>query len=118
MALPNGSASVATPREQQVGFRLDSHRRDGTHVTAQGDYFENRSETAAGPDATNRGVNLLGRWTRDFGDGRQLQAQAYYDRFERRIPRQMGEERDTFDFDAQYRLPFTWRARSCRTKWP
>lgn len=107
MALPNGAASVGTPGEQQTGFRLDSQRPARVHLTLQGDYFENRNETTAGPDSRNRSGNLLGRWTRDLGLGRQLQIQAYYDRFERRIPLQMGEIRDTGDLDVQYQTQFT-----------
>jgi iron complex outermembrane recepter protein len=105
MALPNGQDATATPFESQAGFRVDARPR-GNHVTVQGDYFQNESEAANREEAANRSINLLNRWTRSLGGDSELQLQAYFDRFERTVPHQMGERRNTFDLDAQYRARF------------
>jgi iron complex outermembrane receptor protein len=103
MALPGGQDTVASPSETQTGFRLDSRPREAGHVTIQGDYFQNEAEIGNGEDSFNRNVNLLSRWTKQVGPDTEFQLRAYFDRFERSVPRQMGDRRNTFDVDAQYR---------------
>jgi iron complex outermembrane recepter protein len=111
MALPNGGDASSSPIETQTGFRIDSRGRADSHLTVQGDYFQNESETSFGEEASNRDINLLTRWTRSWGGGSELQLQAYFDRFERSVPRQMGDRRNTFDLDAQQRAAVGTRHR-------
>jgi iron complex outermembrane receptor protein len=106
LARPSGRDGPAAPAERQTGFRIDSRPARDRHLTLQGDYFQNESDTATGERAWNRSTNLLGRWTREFSAESELRVQGYFDRFERRVPAQMGERRNTFDLDAQYRSRF------------
>ena len=110
MALPGGSDGPSSPFETQAGFRVDSRPRAENHVTLQGDYFQNESEIFGGEKSSNRNINLLARLTRRWGAG-EFQLQGYYDRFERSVPRQMGDRRNTFDLDAQYRTAVGHRHR-------
>ena len=103
LILPGGQPATASPFETQAGFRLDTRRAGGNHLTFQGDYFQNEAEVAPDEDAANRSINLLGRWRRMLPAGGEWQVQGYFDRFERTVPRQMGDRRNTFDLDAQYR---------------
>lgn len=103
MALPGGADSPATPSEQQAGFRIDSQARNQARLTLQGDYFYNETEVGPNQQGSNRDINLLGRWTRQFGADTEFQVQGYVDRFERSVPGQMRDERNTFDVDSQYR---------------
>jgi iron complex outermembrane recepter protein len=103
LTLANGNDANTSPTEWQGGFRLDSQPVEQDHVTLQGDYLYNQSNAILGQDAFNRSGNVLARWTRRFNTGSDFQLQAYYDRFERNVPGQFGEDRDTFDLDAQYR---------------
>jgi iron complex outermembrane receptor protein len=67
-------------RGWQVGFRGDiTSERD--HLTVQGDLFRNKAELAEGDG--NRGLNLLGRWSRTLSPNASVELQAYYDRFRR-----------------------------------
>lgn len=101
MAFPDGSGAGDRSKEGQGGFRLDSNHGETDHFTLQGDYFSN---TFGQEDATNHSGNVLGRWTRQVGEEANLQMQAYYDRFERNVPHQFGENRNTYDADAQYQV--------------
>ena len=49
------------------------------------------------------GGNIMGRWKRTFGDGNDIQLQAYYDRTNRQEAN-FGEIRNTFDVDFLQRL--------------
>ncbi len=104
MPLPNGSDGPSSPFESQAGFRVDSRSRADRHLTVQGDYFQNKSESSGAEDASNRNINLLTRWTREWGARSELKLQAYFDRFERSVPGQVGDRRNTFDLDAQHRI--------------
>lgn len=54
-------------------------------------------------DAYFSGGDVLGRWTRTFGDGGELRIQGYYDRSEaNRLD--LDEERNTADMEVQYRM--------------
>ena len=101
MAFSDGSDGGAASQEGQGGFRVDSFLEAHDRLTVQGDYFYNESNQPAGTDATNRSANILARWTHEFDVGSELQLQTYYDRFERDIPGQFGEDRDTYDADLQ-----------------
>jgi iron complex outermembrane receptor protein len=64
----------------QLGFRGDlTTERD--QFTIQGDLFRNKAELVEGDG--NRGLNLLGRFSRTLSPSASLELQAYYDRFRR-----------------------------------
>jgi iron complex outermembrane receptor protein len=97
-------------RGAQSGFRTDwGNGRDS--FTVQGDIYsqedgERVSVTNYTPPSTTNvdgnadasGANLVTRWTRTFGEGNDLQIQAYYDRTNRYEPN-FGETRNTIDVD-------------------
>ncbi|HET6144577.1 MAG TPA: TonB-dependent receptor [Candidatus Acidoferrales bacterium] len=98
-------------RAAQGGFRMDWKKSDRDSFTFQGDlYDEGAGETVSLTNYTApykqvvtgtellSGGNLLGRWTRTFGEGNDIQVQAYYDRTNRREPN-FGDLRNTFDVD-------------------
>jgi iron complex outermembrane receptor protein len=103
MALPDGSDANDASQDGLGGFRLDSKLAGENELTVQGDYFYREFDELAGSAITNRSGNLLARWTHQFAAQSELQFQTYYDRFERDVPGQFGEDRDTYDADAQYR---------------
>jgi iron complex outermembrane receptor protein len=101
--------------KMQAGFRADWDH-GGQQITLQGDaYRARRGQPKPGmisvgvPFALGNieisGGNLLGRWTRIYADGSQLQLQAYYDRTERVIPPTLSETLDIGDIQLQYALP-------------
>lgn len=82
----------------RADWNLGEHR-----LTLQGDVFDNQvtiNEDLLGTEAHVRGGNLLGRWSRPLAGG-DLQAQAYYDRFEREEPGAL-EASDTWDLSIQH----------------
>lgn len=84
----------------QIGFRTDADYGP-THITAQGDLFDNKTFGAAGDG--NRGNNFVARLSSDLGGGSSVQFQGYYDYFERRV--QLTIDRlQTFDVEGQYNL--------------
>ncbi len=98
-------------RGGQAGFRLDWAKNEQDNFTMQGDIYdqadgESVQATSYTPpysqilDSAARlsGGNILGRWTRTQGEGKDIQIQAYYDRANRREPN-LGDIRDTFDVD-------------------
>ena len=106
-------------RDLQGGFRMDYARNDRDTYTLQGDlYDEGTGETVTAVTYTPpysqilqgagrlSGGNLLARWHRLQGDGKDIQVQAYYDRTSRREPN-FADLRNTFDVDFldRFRLP-------------
>ena len=110
----------------QGGFRLDWQANQRDSFTVQGDIYDER----AGESVTLvnyappykqivdgfsylSGGNILGRWTRTFREGDDIQLQAYYDRTNRHEPN-FGDIRNTFDIDflqrfhAGSRHHFSW----------
>jgi iron complex outermembrane receptor protein len=87
----------------KAGFRFDGGEGADT-LTVQGDIYRSGADPRAGAveiEYRLRGGNLLGRWSRDFADGSQLQLQAYYDRNDRYAL--AGDETlDTVDSQVQY----------------
>ena len=95
----------------QAGFRTDWVRNQRDSFTLQGDLYEQRagetvtavsytapySQTATG-NALLSGGNILGRWTRVFREGDDLQLQVYYDAANRHEPN-FADIRKTVDFD-------------------
>lgn len=98
-------------RAAQGGFRMDWKKSERDSFTFQGDlYDEGAGETVtltnytppyrqivAGTELLSGG-NLLGRWTRSFSEGNDIQVQVYYDRTNRREPN-FGDLRNTVDLD-------------------
>jgi len=98
-------------RAAEAGFRLDWTRSARDTFTLQGDgYDEGAGETVTLTNYTPpfsqivtgterlSGGNILGRWTRVFHEGDDLQLQVYYDRTNRYEPN-FGDVRNTFDAD-------------------
>ena len=84
----------------QAGFRAD--RGDAAQqLTLQGDAYENTIDQAPSPRKVS-GLNLLGRWSRDLGDGSRAQLQGYFDRTERDQPGAIREALNTFDLEFQH----------------
>jgi iron complex outermembrane recepter protein len=104
-------------RSQQGGFRVDWNADTRDTFTVQGDIYRERagetvtavnyappySQTVEG-DMRLSGGNILARWTRTLGDGKDIQIQAYYDATNRREPN-FGDIRKTFDVDYVERAP-------------
>ena len=108
-------------RAVQGGFRADWKRSDRDSFTFQGDaYDEGAGQTLTATSYTPpysqiitkttplSGGNILGRWTRVFGEGKDFQLQAYYDRTNRRQAN-FTDLRNTFDFDFLDRFRLPWR---------
>jgi iron complex outermembrane receptor protein len=106
-------------RGAQGGFRMDWAKSPRDMFTLQGDAYgvgsgESVQATSYTPpfsqivDGTAylSGGNILGRWNRTLGEGKDVQAQFYYDRTNRHEPN-FGDLRDTFDVDVlgRFRLP-------------
>jgi iron complex outermembrane receptor protein len=106
-------------RNAQGGFRMDFSGSDHDTFTLQGDlYDEGAGETVTATTyappyqqtltgtALLSGGNILGRWQRSLGEGKDFQLQAYYDRTSRREPNFI-DLRNTFDIDFldRFRLP-------------
>jgi len=100
----------------QAGFRADSRLSARDTLTLQGDLYKGHigqqiSIAYYSPPAQRNvdgtqyvsGGNLLGRWRHELSDTSDFQIQAYYDRTYRLGP-QLGETRNTFDFDAIHRF--------------
>jgi iron complex outermembrane receptor protein len=81
----------------QGGFRSDWTMGSDSY-TLQGDAYTSTGNQVPRPSEFE-GVNLLGRWRRDFGDGENLRVQAYYDWSKR--PQQ---DLTTFDLDVAYTM--------------
>jgi iron complex outermembrane recepter protein len=95
----------------QGGFRLDWVKNERDSFTVQGDIYDERAgesvnlvnyaapfQQVADGFSYLSGGNILGRWTRSFREGDDIQLQAYYDRTNRHEPN-FGDIRDTFDVD-------------------
>ena len=113
-------------RSGQGGFRMDWIKNPRDSFTLQGDIYDERagdnvqlinyaapfSQTVDGT-AVLSGGNILGRWTRTFSEGQDIQVQVYYDRTNRYEPN-VGDLRNTFDVDflqrfhAGSRNNFSW----------
>lgn len=106
-------------RAVQSGFRMDFASDARNNFTVQGDGYEEGagetvSATSYAPPYSQilRGTELLsgwdvlGRWQRTDGPGRDMQVQAYFDRTDRREPN-FADYRNTFDIDFldRFRLP-------------
>ncbi|MEK6236832.1 MAG: TonB-dependent receptor, partial [Planctomycetales bacterium] len=113
-------------RMARGGFRTDWRASSCDQVTAQGEYYDGFSGIHSnaflfpGPpipmdESQNlAGGHVLSRWTHTIDSEREWSAQAYFDRHERHsiMPNVfLGNDRNTIDFDFQYRFPL-----GCRQK--
>jgi len=108
-----------TWRDIQSGFRMDYQKSASDTYTLQGDIYDEGageedtavyytppySRTLEGA-ARLSGGNIVGRWHRVQGPGKDIQIQAYYDRTNRRAPN-FVDIRNSFDVDFldRFRLP-------------
>ena len=109
-SLSNGRPAGDDWYVTQGGFRLDWEPSDVSDFTLQGDFY-GATENRLAPAIDIDGQNLLGRWTRRFEGGEELQIQAYFDRTWRDIPNTFAERLQTYDLDLQYRIPLGERHR-------
>lgn len=106
-------------RAVQAGFRTDWAKSTRDTFTFQGDLYAEGAGTAVNisnyvpPYSQNvyatellSGGNVLGRWQRVFGEGEDLQVQAFYDSTNRHQPN-FVDLRNTYDVDVldRFRLP-------------
>lgn len=99
--LTSGAPIRDASERSQAGFRADSSA-GGYSLTVQGDVYETDIDQA--PSARRAaGMNLLARYVRQTAKGR-LQAQAYWDRAERRQPGAIDDRLDTVDIEVQQQL--------------
>jgi iron complex outermembrane receptor protein len=85
------------------GFRVDWTPDDADLVTLNGEIFDTRLNQP-GSHEDSSGRNLTARWTRQFSDDSQLQAQVFYDHISRddRAGGGVLFGTDTFDGEMQY----------------
>jgi iron complex outermembrane receptor protein len=108
--VPGGGSAEDNWHRLGGGFRFDWTPNPADNVTLQGDIFGGR-ENEPGPAFENiSGHDLVVRWNRDFGPGKQLQVQAFYDRMKRASHPDAGSFHvDTYDIDVQDSLPLGGR---------
>ena len=94
----------------QVGFRADWDR-GADRFTLQADVYEGESEDRgtllgfAFGSIEVAGHNVLGRWTRNLGDGAELQVQSYVDHAERNDMLFFRPDADIFDVEVTHAIP-------------
>ncbi|MGH9515075.1 MAG: TonB-dependent receptor plug domain-containing protein [Terriglobales bacterium] len=106
-------------RAAQGGFRVDFSSNERDSFTVQGDIYDQgagetvTAVTYASPfqrvaqgTAMLSGGDILARWQRVQGEGKDIQVQAFYDRANRHEPN-FADLRDTYDVDLldRFRLP-------------
>ncbi|HZI89238.1 MAG TPA: TonB-dependent receptor, partial [Candidatus Polarisedimenticolia bacterium] len=96
----DGTSLADASDHYQGGFRTD-WEHGSHHVTLQGDGYHGDIDQGATLRKIG-GMNLLGRWTRQKGDGPALQLQAYYDRTTRDQPGAIREELNAFEVELQH----------------
>ncbi len=101
----NGSGAEDDWRMSQGGFRVDAETTAGNQFTVQGDLYNSIFGRVGSDDIDASGHNLLGRWSRDFGDGSDMKLQVYYDHTHRSIPGSFTQTLNTYDADFQHRFP-------------
>jgi iron complex outermembrane receptor protein len=108
--LESGAAGVDGWESAQVGFRADFEGGD-RRFTVQADVHIGESQdrgSVLGIDfgrVETEGANVLARWAQEFESGSQLQVRTYVDHTERDDALFFSPSRDTFDIEAQYRIP-------------
>lgn len=102
--LTSGASAQDEWNMGQVGFRADWSSAAEGLLTVQGDVYEGEFAQLARDDISVSGGNILGRWSRLFAEGSELQIQMYYDYTYRRMPGSIGEVLHTYDADLQHRF--------------
>jgi iron complex outermembrane receptor protein len=102
-SLPGGASNRDQADHAQLGFRADWGRAT-EGFTLQGDLYGGEIDQASAAERDIDGLNLLGRWTRDFGDGGLLRIQGYFDHTHREHPGTFKENLDTYDLEVQHGL--------------
>jgi iron complex outermembrane recepter protein len=99
---PSGADAADAWDKLQGGFRADWSRGTDS-ATLQGDIFKDITQNQPGQlqNAVNTGSNILGRWTRAFAGGANLQAQLYYSTTQRRTTSGITATVNAYDLDAQ-----------------
>ena len=122
---PDGAAYDAW-NQTRGGFRMDWNASPDDIINFQGDYYNGYSgdeavfaDLAAPPsyyDLRNGNTHVTGddvvaSWKRVLDDETDWTAKIYYDQTQRHWPVSYGaaEDRNTFDFDFQYRFPLADR---------
>ncbi|MHC4405379.1 MAG: TonB-dependent receptor plug domain-containing protein, partial [Planctomycetota bacterium] len=108
---PNGLAEDDW-RQGRVAFRADWEPNGSNAYTFQGDLYTGESGMVndqpfvglTAGDQTASGGNLLGRWTRTFGEQSDMSLQVYYDRIDLQMF-SFDVNLNIFDVDFQRRLP-------------
>ena len=86
----------------QAGFRADWGGASQS-FTVQGDAYTSDVDQGVSPEVRRlKGVNLLGRWSRQLGADANLRAQLYYDKTEREQPGAIHEQLETLDAEFQH----------------
>jgi iron complex outermembrane receptor protein len=100
----NGTSVGDASARVQAGFRADWSGDAVQNYTIQGDAYEADIDQNLLARRRVSGFNVLGRLTRDLGNGGNLLAQTYYDRTERKQPGAIIETLDTLDIEIQHGL--------------
>ena len=103
-ALEAGGDSQDALRHALVGFRLDGATDEGSWML-DGAVDRDQFDQPAPADEHASGEHLLGRWERGTKPGGELRLQGFFDRTRRREKDVLSDERTTFDFEADHRLP-------------
>jgi iron complex outermembrane receptor protein len=101
--LASGRSAADDWHMAQTGFRADWNTAANQQITVQGDAYQGELGQLARGDAGLSGANVIGRWSRQFAAGSELQVQMYYDYTYRRMPGSIGETLHTYDADLQHR---------------
>jgi iron complex outermembrane receptor protein len=108
--LASGAGGLDEWQRAQAGFRAD-WQRDDDRLTLQTDAYSGRSQDRGtilniplGRIEVS-GANILARWTRELGGGRELQVQSYLDRASRDDFLFFRPTADIFDIELQHTIP-------------
>ena len=99
--LVSGGEAGNDHRFGQVGFRVESERRESSFAVLQGDLFSGNTGLSDDRAISLNGANLLARWTGRTSSGAETTVQAYCDHFYRRVPARSRGSLHTLDLDAQ-----------------
>jgi iron complex outermembrane recepter protein len=104
---PDGSSAQDRFGKGQIGFRADKGNAE-SNFTLQGDAYAGEYEPllALGRPRLS-GMNLLGRWSRQLGDGSSFQLQAYFDHTERDGVYTYRDRTDLADVEFQHGFALT-----------
>jgi len=89
----------------QGGIRADWIPSEADRLTVLGNIYGGSIEQPRQDSTRVDGQNGLARWTRSFSPASDLEAQVYFDRNYRDIPRIGSEDLQTYDFDLHHRFP-------------